>query len=233
MSAAAIKREIAALANPSDVEILQRFFKAGPGEYGEGDVFVGVKVPPLRKVAKAHLQLSLDQIDRLLDSEIHEYRATGLMILTYQAEGAALDRRRLLYDFYLARTPRINNWDLVDLSCREVIGGYLLAIDDWTPLENLAGSDLLWDRRIAIVSTWQFIRAGELTPTFAIAQQLLSDSHDLIHKAVGWMLREAGKRDLESLERFLDRYATSMPRIALRYSIERMDPERRAYWRSR
>lgn len=232
MSAAQIKREIDALAKPADVPILQRFFKTGPGEYGEGDVFVGVKVPPLRAVAKAHRDLPLAQIDKLLASKVHEHRSTGLMILTMQSQKADLAGRKERYDFYLARSDRVNNWDLVDLSCPEVVGGYLLEKGSWAPLKKLASSKLLWERRIAMVSTLKFIRAKELDATFAIATMLLKDEHDLMHKAVGWMLREAGKKDEAALEAYLSEHAAQMPRTALRYSIERMTPERRAYWRS-
>ncbi len=232
MTAAAVKREIDALADPAQAAGLQRFFKTGPGEYGEGDIFVGVKVPPLRKIARERRELPLDQIDELLQSEVHEHRSTALIILTEQAARADIGTRRRIYDFYLARTDRINNWDLVDISCREVVGGYLLANGSWTPLVELAESPLLWERRIAIVSTWTFIREGDLTPTLTIAEMLLGDTHDLMHKAVGWMLREAGKKDEAALEEFLTAHAREMPRTALRYSIERMTPERRAYWRA-
>lgn len=232
-TAAQVAREIDALGDPAQAAILQRFFKTGPGEYGEGDVFVGVKVPPLRAVARSHRDLRLSEIDKLLRSPVHEHRSCALMILTLQCERADLAARKQRFDFYLARTDRINNWDLVDLSCREVVGGYLLADGSWTPLLRLAESELLWDRRIAIVSTWTFIREGDLIPTFTIAELLLADHHDLIHKAVGWMLREAGKKDEAALEQFLASHAAEMPRTALRYSIERMTPERRTYWRSR
>lgn len=232
-TAAQVRREIDALGDPGQAAVLQKFFKTGPGEYGEGDVFAGVKVPPLRAVAKRHRDLSLPEIDKLLASKIHEHRSVALMILTMQCERAETAARRERFDFYLARTDRVNNWDLVDLSCREVVGGYLLATGEWSPLTRLAESTLLWDRRIAMVSTWAFIREGDLTPTFTIAELLLADDQDLMHKAVGWMLREAGKKDQAALERFLAAHAPEMPRTALRYSIERMTPERRAYWRSR
>jgi len=225
-------QQIDALGNPEQAEILQRFFKTGPGEYGEGDVFVGVKVPPQRIVAREHRDLGLDEIDTLLASAVHEHRSVGLMILTNRAKRAGLEEARQLYDFYLARTHRINNWDLVDLSCRDVVGGYLHMIHDPEPLGLLATSDLIWDRRIAIVSTWCFTKSDNLAPCFAIAQQLINDPEDLIHKAVGWMLREAGKRDEAALEVFLSEHAAHLPRTALRYSIERMTPERREYWRS-
>jgi 3-methyladenine DNA glycosylase AlkD len=229
----AVKREIDALGNPEDAAALQRFFKTGPGEYGEGDVFVGVKIPPQRAIAKAHADLPLAEIDKLLASAVHEHRSVGLIILTNRAKRAEVEERKELYDFYLARTDRVNNWDLVDVSCRDVVGGYLVAIGDCEPLGELAASELIWNRRIAIVSTWTFTRAGNLMPCFAIAERLLGDSQDLMHKAVGWMLREAGKKDEAALEAFLDENAAKMPRTALRYSIERLSPERRAYWRAR
>lgn len=232
MGASAVMQQIDALGNPEQAEILQRFFKTGPGEYGEGDVFVGVKVPPQRIVAREHRDLSLDEIDKLLASAVHEHRSVGLMILTNRAKRADLEGARQLYDFYLARTHRINNWDLVDLSCRDVVGGYLHMTHNPEPLGLLATSDLIWDRRIAIVSTWCFTKSDNLAPCFAIAQQLIDDREDLIHKAVGWMLREAGKRDEAALEVFLSEHAAHLPRTALRYSIERMSPERREYWRS-
>lgn len=232
MGASAVMQQIDALGNPEQAEILQRFFKTGPGEYGEGDVFVGVKVPPQRAVAREHRDLGLEEIDKLLASAIHEHRSVGLIILTNRSKRADLVEARQLYDFYLARTNRINNWDLVDLSCRDVVGGYLHMTHNPEPLGLLATSDLIWDRRIAIVSTWCFTKADNLAPCFAIAEQLLHDPEDLIHKAVGWMLREAGKRDEAALEAFLAEHASDLPRTALRYSIERMTPERREYWRA-
>lgn len=225
-------KQIDDLGNPEDAKFLQRFFKTGPGEYGEGDVFVGVKVPPQRQIARQHRDLGLDEIEKLLASDIHEHRSVGLIILTNRAKRAELDEARQLYDFYLARTDRINNWDLVDLSCRDVVGGYLHSTHNPEPLGLLASSGLIWDRRIAIVSTWCFTKSGNLAPCFAIAEQLLGDQEDLIHKATGWMLREAGKRDEAALEVFLTEHAPRMPRTTLRYSIERMTPEQREYWRS-
>lgn len=232
MGASAVMQQIDALGNPEQAEILQRFFKTAPGEYGEGDVFVGVKVPPQRAIAREYSDLGLDEIDKLLASEVHEHRSVGLIILANRAKRAGQSEAKQLYDFYLARTSRINNWDLVDLSCRDVVGGYLHMTHNPEPLGLLATSDLIWDRRIAIVSTWCFTKSDNLAPCFAIAEQLLDDREDLIHKAVGWMLREAGKRDEAALEAFLAEHASQMPRTALRYSIERMTPERRAYWRS-
>lgn len=233
MSAAAVKREIDALGDPERAAFLQGYLKTGPGEYAEGDVLIGVNVPEQRKVAKANLDLSLSEIDKLLRSKFHEHRSVGLMILTYQCERADLAGRKERYEFYLARTDRVNNWDLVDLSCREVVGGYLLAKGgSWAPLKKLARSGLLWDRRIAMVSTWTFTHAGNTEPTFELAELLLGDDHDLMHKAVGWMLREAGKVDPDRLDEFLLAHASEMPRTALRYAIERMPPEVREHWRS-
>jgi 3-methyladenine DNA glycosylase AlkD len=226
-------QQIDALGNPEHAATLQRFFKTGPGEYGEGDVFVGVKIPPLRLVANEHAELSLNELSKMLASPIHEHRTTALIILANRAKRADIEEGKELYDFYLAHTDRINNWDLVDVSCYHVVGGHLLAIRDCEPLGGLAESELIWERRIAMVSTLAFTRSGNIIPTFAIAEKLLGDEHDLMHKAVGWMLREAGKRDEKALEAFLAVNAPRMPRTALRYSIERMTPERREYWRSK
>lgn len=232
MGASVVMQQIDALGDPESAKFLQGFFKTGPGEYGEGDVFVGVRVSPLREIAKQHCDLSLDELETLLASPIHEHRSAALIILANRAKRADLEEGKRLYDFYLAHTDRINNWDLVDVSCRDVVGGYLHRTHDPEPLGLLATSDLIWDRRIAMVSTWTFTRAGNLAPCFAIAEQLLDDREDLMHKAVGWMLREAGKKDEKALEAFLAEHAAHMPRTALRYSIERMTPERREYWRS-
>lgn len=226
-------REVDALGDPAQAAQLQRFFKTGRGEYGEGDVFAGVKVPPLRRVARSWRALPLQEIDRLLESPVHEHRTVALVILTERAKRAGAAERKELYDFYLARTDAIRNWDHVDLSCPDVVGGHLLELGDWAPLARLARSDDLWERRIAIVSTLKFIRAGELCPTFELATVLIADQEDLIHKAVGWMLREAGKRDEAALVAYLREYAPQLPRTALRYSIERMSPKERAYWRAR
>jgi 3-methyladenine DNA glycosylase AlkD len=232
-SAADVRAEIDALADPAQANNLKRFFKTGPGEYGEGDVFIGVKVPPLRKIARGYRDLPLSELDALLASPVHEHRTVALVIVTERSKRADAQQRTELYDFYLAHTPQIRNWDHVDISCPDVVGGQLLALGDSAPLKSLARSRDLWERRIAIVSTFKFIRAGELEPTFEVARLLLDDEQDLIHKAVGWMLREAGKKDLKALEEFLDRHARAIPRTSLRYAIERMPPERRAYWRSR
>jgi 3-methyladenine DNA glycosylase AlkD len=213
---------------------LQGYFKTGEGEYGAGDVFVGVRMPVIRKTVKPYRDLPLSEIEIVLASPVHEHRMAALVIC---AERAKRFKRRgetaehkALYDFYLAHTDRINNWDLVDISCRDVVGEYLLTTGDVKPLKRLAKSKNIWERRIAIVSTWSFIRAGQLDPTFEISEILLGDTHDLMHKATGWMLRSAGDKDRAALERFLKMHAHEMPRTALRYTIEKMTPERRKYW---
>jgi 3-methyladenine DNA glycosylase AlkD len=235
VSAAAVQRAVDALGDPARAQVLQRYFKTGSGDYGEGDVFAGVKVGPLRGIAKDHRELPLDELELLLESPVHEHRTVALVILVERAATADLAERRKLYDFYLtqAHAGRVNNWDLVDISCRELVGSYLLARRSWASLKVMAHSRIIWERRIAIVSTWPFIRDGQLKPTFAVASLLIDDEEDLIHKATGWMLREAGKQDQAALEEYLEQYAARLPRTALRYAVERMTPERRQYWRSR
>lgn len=231
-TAAQLQSELDALGNPTDAVFAQRFFKTGKGQYGEGDIFLGIRVPVVRKIAATYRALPLDQIETLLESPIHEHRLAALVIMTEQAKRADPAQHKALYDLYLRRTDRINNWDLVDISCRDVVGGYLLD-KPRQPLYTLAVSKDLWERRIAIVSTWQFIRVGQLDDTFAIAKLLLKDTHDLIHKAVGWMLRETGKRDEGALKHFLDLHAAEMPRTALRYALERLHPGDKEFYMTR
>lgn len=234
LDAESLAAALDAQANPEYAASMRWFFKTEPGGYGEGDEFIGLKMPVIRSTAKPYRQLSLDELAKLLASAIHEHRMAALVILSERAKRhvkrSEEDELKKLYDFYLGRVDAINNWDLVDISCRDVVGGYLFVKGDSSPLDKLARSDNLWERRISIVSTAQFIRENQLGPTFRISEALLSDAHDLIHKAVGWMLREAGKRDERALEAFLSDHAHEMPRTALRYSIERMSPERRAHW---
>jgi 3-methyladenine DNA glycosylase AlkD len=227
-----IKKVINDAGNPEAARQLQRFFKTGEGQYGEGDTFVGVKLPPLREIAKQYRDLSLPDIKELLHSPIHEHRMVALVIMVLQFKRGSQEQKHALYDLYLTNTAHINNWDLVDLSCRDIVGGYL-ADKSHQPLYDLARSPDLWERRIAMVSTWWFIREHDLEDTFAIAELLLGDKHDLIHKAVGWMLREAGKRDEKALKRFLDQHAAHMPRTALRYAIERFGPEDKMHYMTR
>lgn len=223
MTADELKRELDALENPQAAEFAQRFFKTQEGGYAAGDVFIGLRVPVIRKVAGRYKDLALSEIEKLLESPIHEHRFAGLTIMVLQAKKADQTQLKKLYDLYLKRTDRINNWDLVDTSCRDVVGRYLMD-KSRQPLYDLAKSKDLWERRIAMVSTWQFIRDGDLDDTFKLAEMLLDDKHDLMHKAVGWMLREAGKKDEARLKGFLDEHATKMPRTALRYSLERLNP---------
>jgi 3-methyladenine DNA glycosylase AlkD len=229
MKARDVKTRLQSFANPSDAAFLAGFFKTGPGEYGEGDVFAGIRVPAVRKVAKEFKSLPLPEVVRLLHSTIHEERLTALVILVLQTAKCDAETRQRVYDLYLANTRHINNWDLVDLSAPQLVGVYL---NDKSrkPLDRLAKSAWLWDRRISILATFHFIRQGDLDDAPRIAEMLLGDKEDLIHKAVGWMLREVGKRDQEILEAFLQRHRQIMPRTMLRYAIEKFpEKKRRAY----
>jgi len=222
-----LKKELDNLADKKQATNLQRFFKTGKGEYGEGDVFLGVKVPVLRSVAKRYKYLSLNDLQQLLDSKIHEHRMISLFILISQYAKADDEKKKQIYDFYLKNTKNINNWDLVDLSAPNIVGDYLLG-KDRSVLYKLAKSKLLWDRRIAILATFAFIRNKESKDSLAIAELLLKDEHDLMHKATGWMLRELGKRvSREKEEEFLKKHCKTMPRTMLRYSIEKFDEKKR------
>lgn len=221
MTAEQVKLGMAKLADPQKAEREQYFFKTQAGGYGAGDRFIGLSVPAVRAVAKDFKDLSMAEVRKLLTSPIHEHRQAALIIITNRAKRADQAGKKRLYDFYMAHTNRINNWDLVDISCRDVVGGYLID-KSRQPLYELARSENIWERRIAIVSTWAFIRQRDLADTFKISEMLMTDKHDLIHKAVGWMLREAGKRDRPALLGFLDKHAHELPRTALRYSIEHL-----------
>lgn len=211
-------------ANPKHAVILQRFFKTGPGDYGEGDIFLGIKVPVLRTIARTHRMLPIDDTVALLASPLHEERLLALMILIDQYERAPDETKSRIFDRYLSNTSRINNWDLVDLSAPHIVGQHLLD-KDRRMLRKLARSGNLWERRIAIIATHRFIRNDQFQDTLDIAEILLNDKHDLIHKAVGWMLREIGKRDHACEEAFLRKHYAVMPRTMLRYAIERF-PEK-------
>lgn len=222
-----LRQDLKSLATPKKAEASAWFFKTGPGQYGEGDEFIGVTLPEQRLVAKSYRDLPLADIDRLIQSPIHEERMTALIILVWQFNHADAAGRETIYDFYLAHTNRVNNWDLVDGSTAEIVGGYLND-KDRLKLDQLARSELLWERRIAMVATWYFIRQAQSADTFRIAGILLPDRHDLIQKAVGWMLREVGKRcGHEVLEDFLRTHYQQMGRTALRYAIEHFDETRR------
>ncbi len=241
-TAAEVKQDLAAFARPEKEATFSWFFKTGPGQYGEGDVFIGAKVPETRSVAAKHKGLPQHEIDELLASEVHEHRQCGLFIMVnrFKRTKAAAEQQEM-FDHYLQllHEGRVNNWDLVDATA-PYLGAFLIGKPDAMDLlQRLAKSDSLWERRAAIIFTFAFIRADkqgfenfDLEPTWAIAEMLLGDKHDLIHKAVGWMLREAGKRDVEKLREFLGRFAATMPRTALRYSIEKLDETERKYWLS-
>lgn len=218
-------------ADPEDAHGLQRFFKTGPGEYGEGDVFIGVRVPALRRLAKELRALPVEDAVELLRSPVHEERLLALLILAgaYAKGDDAL--RGHVFDLYLAHTRLVDSWDLVDSSAADIVGAHLHG-GDRSLLDRLARSALLWERRIAIIATFHFIRRGELADTLRVAALLLHDPHDLIHKAVGWMLREVGKRDRDAEETFLREHCRAMPRTMLRYATERFpEPLRQAYLR--
>jgi 3-methyladenine DNA glycosylase AlkD len=220
MNAKDISLRLQMLGSKEKAQVLQRFFKTGPGEYGEGDVFVGLRVPEIRKLAKEYRVLPFSEIILLLQSPIHEARLLALLILVliYKQGDASLQNQ--IYDLYLKNTRFINNWDLVDASAEHIIGHYL-QYRGRSPLHSLAKSILLWDRRISIMATFHYIKNGEYAETLRIAELLLRDSEDLIHKAVGWMLREIGKRDHHTEEEFLKVHYKNMPRTMLRYAIEK------------
>ncbi|MEN6587850.1 MAG: DNA alkylation repair protein [Sulfuricella sp.] len=226
-----IQSRLHSLANPETALVLQGFFKTGPGQYGAGDVFLGIKVPAIRAVAREFPGVKLDPVLDLLHSRFHEERLLALLFLLRHFAAGGADERRNAYQAYLANTAWINNWDLVDLSAPPVVGAYL-ADQVRDPLYQLVRSPSLWERRIAMVATLRFIRRGEFDDTLLLAEHLLHDREDLMHKATGWMLREVGKRDQARLESFLDQHCQNMPRTMLRYTIERF-PEtlRQAYLR--
>jgi 3-methyladenine DNA glycosylase AlkD len=221
-----VVRQLQRLADPERAGGLQQFFRTAPGEYGAGDLFLGLSMPQIRGLAKELGDLPLGEIEKLLESQWHESRVLALVLLTnaYRRSDAAGQTK--IYRLYLRRTDRVNNWDLVDVSAPGIVGAHLFGRSR-TPLFRLARSKDLWERRIAIVATQHFIQRRDFADTLRLAQILMPDKHDLIHKAVGWMLREVGKRDERVLTRFLDRYAGALPRTTLRYSIERLSPTQR------
>lgn len=221
-----MKQKLKSLASPDVAKSSMRFFKTGPGQYGEGDTFIGIKVPTLRTVSREFRSLPLKEIGSLLSSPIHEERHLALMVLVLQVAKCDAAYRRAAFDFYLENTKFINNWDLVDCSAPQVVGGYLLD-KSRRPLVELTKSQSLWERRIAIVSTQHFIRHDDFADTLAISEKLLNDEEDLIHKASGWMLREVGQKAQTVLEAFLDQHAAAMPRTMLRYAIEKFPPDQR------
>lgn len=229
MTAAAAKRELRALADPERAANSAWFFKTGPGEYGEGDRFLGVRVPQTRTVAKRFADLSLAQTAQLLRSSYHEERLLGLLIWVRQYQKGDSSTRQRIFDAYLKHTPYINNWDLVDSSAHYIVGPHLQD-GNRRLLHELAGSENLWERRIAVLSTFAYINDRDYDDSLALAEKLLNDPEDLIHKAVGWMLREIGNRDLKSEEDFLKKHHKQMPRTMLRYAVEKFpETKRRKY----
>ncbi len=246
LKASEIEALMIAEQNEKQREILMRFFKTGKGQYGEGDEFLGLKVPQTRAIVKeSKLQMTLEEIEMLLYSKWHEVRLCGFLLLVEEMKdnlpkrnesiSSKSKRRKEIADFYLRHARQANNWDLVDLSCSYILGPYIKYSDkfDYSLLLKLAESDNLWEQRIAIVTTIFFIRNGQFEPTLILADKLINHPHDLIHKAIGWMLREVGKKDADVLMEYLDRQYTKLPRTTLRYAIERLDEAERQYWLKR
>lgn len=232
MSIAKIKKELNAQAIPEKVPIYMNFFKTGKGQYGEGDKFLCIPMPQIRKVAKQYKDADFNIIQKLLDSPYHEHRMCGLVILVYKFESTDDTKlKKQIYTFYIKNLRAINNWDLVDVTTPNIVGQYLYENKDKKDiLYTYARSNHLWKRRISILATFRFIKYNDFTDTLKIANILLHDDHDLIHKAVGWMLREMGKRDEPRLCRFLDKHYKTMPRTMLRYALERLTPEQKKYY---
>ena len=224
-----IRSALQKLRNDEKAQVLQRFFKTGPGQYGEGDIFLGISVPDLRSLVRQNKDARLSDIKQLIKSKFHEERVLALMMLVQAYSKGDEAQKKSIYELYLKSTKFINNWDLVDVSAPHIVGHYL-SDKSKEPLYGLAKSESLWERRIAIIATACFIRRGEFADTLRISKLLLSDKEDLIHKAVGWMLREVGNRDLASEERFLIAHYKRMPRTMLRYAIEKFpEPRRQMY----
>jgi len=226
MNAVSAKRELHSYIKRGKSDLLARFFKTGKGQYGEGDMFLGVMVPDTRRVAKAYRKIGFLEIKKLLDSKYHEERLLGLLILVENFVIGNEKEKEKIYKFYIKNRKRVNNWDLVDLSAPKIVGGYLNKKDKRI-LYKFAKSKNLWERRISILSTLHFISKNNFTETMKIAEMLISDKQDLIHKAVGWMLREVGKRSLSAEEDFLAKNHLRMPRTMLRYAIERFPEHKR------
>jgi len=230
MTSEKIKQQLLTFGNSSKAEHAKYFFKTSKGQYGEGDQFMGCTVPETRSVAKNFIHTPLIELEKLLNDDMHECRLCALVILVGQFQKAGDLERSKIVDFYVDHTRRINNWDLVDLSCYHIIGAWLKEKTDRSLLYRLAGSNLLWDQRIAVVSTLTFIRNNDFADILKLCELFLTHKHDLMHKACGWMLRETGKRDETVLTGFLDRHYQVMPRTMLRYAIERLSPaQKRQY----
>lgn len=225
-----LRKDLKKLANPQKAKLLQRFFKTGKGEYGEGDIFLGVMVPKSRILAKKYKNFDLNDIGSMLESKIHEERLIALFILVDKYK--TTNHKKIIFHFYIKNTKYINSWDLVDLSASKIVGMHLLD-KDRSILYKLAKSKNIWERRIAIISTFQFIDNNQFDDSLKIAKMLLGDQHDLIHKAAGWVLREIGKKDLKIEREFLDRHYKKMPRTMLRYAIEKFPQSLRVHYLSK
>jgi 3-methyladenine DNA glycosylase AlkD len=223
---ALLEKELDQLKDAERGALLQRFFKTGKGQYGEGDIFLGLTVPQSRIYAKKYASMSYKDIAKLLASKIHEKRLIALLILVHNFEKGSEEDKKRIFDFYIKSLKHVNNWDLVDLSAGKIVGGYLYDRDR-SILYDLAHSNDLWEKRVAIIASSYFIGKGKFDDTLRISEILLHDTHDLIHKAVGWMLREVGKRDVKKEREFLDKHAAIMPRTMLRYAIEKFPEEER------
>ena len=226
LKAREVQKQLKPLSNPEHAAVSQRFFKTGPGEYGEGDLFIGIRVPVLRKLAAEFKELPVSESKILLRSPIHEERMLAILIFVRNFKKGDDKAQKDIYDLYLKSTDYINNWDLVDVSAEHIVGAYLMNKGK-RPLYRLAKSTNLWERRIAIMATFHFVKRHEFSETLKISNMLLADRHDLIHKATGWMLREIGKRDLEAEETFLKEHYKKMPRTMLRYAIEKFTEKKR------
>lgn len=232
MNVAIWKNQLNNVSSAEKAKILSGFFKTGKGQYGEGDIFIGVTVPQNRAISKNFHSLSISEISKMLREPIHEYRLAALLALIEKFKKNPESQKEIV-DLYLANTDKINNWDLVDLSCPQIIGEYVLKNNSYEIIDNLSNSSKLWEQRIAIVSTIRFIRNGKFDMTLKIAGKYLSHEHDLIQKASGWMLREVGKKDEAALTGFLNEYYNIMPRTTLRYAIERLDKEVKSHYMKR
>ena len=232
LSLSALKRRLRTLANPAQAKTAQWFFKTGPGEYGEGDRFLGIRVPVIRGLVREFAALDLEAVATLLHSPWHEERLLAVLLLVRQYERGTPAERTAIYRLYLRSLRYINNWDIVDSSAPQIVGRHLDGKGRGT-LIRLAKGRRLWSRRVAMMATFHTIRHGDVSDAVAIATLLLNDEHDLIHKASGWMLREVGQRDRAALEAFLDRHGATMPRTMLRYAIEKLPPLRRRHYLAR
>ncbi|HPS86362.1 MAG TPA: DNA alkylation repair protein [Spirochaetota bacterium] len=224
-----IKKELKKIADKDKAKHLAGFFKTGKGQYGEGDIFIGIRVPDQRKTAKLFFDTELHEIEKLLDDPIHECRLTALLILIEKFSKSDDIKKKEIVEFYLSKTSRINNWDLVDLSSHQILGNYYYSRDREI-LYKLVQSSSLWEQRIAVVSTYYFIKRNDFKEILTFSEMLLDHKHDLIHKATGWMLRETGKMDLKILKKFLDKNHRVMPRTMLRYAIEKLDETEKAVY---